>query len=278
MMNEFKVGDLKRLIAESSKNEFKPVLGPNVESDDKSNSDKAYKDAEKRAKDYDGGLGKEEKRELPEKEDFNRTTLDYNPRTEPDKAWKEKVEAQAKGYTSKAEENNGIEKAAQFDDEGKQFKQIKDANEKTQKERNALATSGLVSKELDKKGVTSEKPTMTESTTPKAKKLLFKHRRFMNESQMLQLIPEEMKKDGQVIYMEDAHSNEYIVECVQSKLTGTIETQIKSFKNKEQINEQMNRIQQLFDYSVKSTSGRNARKTQLNETSEFRNLMDMARK
>lgn len=277
IIKEFRVSDIKKLIAESSKNEFKPVLGPNVESDDKSNSDKAYKDAEKRAKDYDGGLGKEEKRELPKKEDFNRTTLDYNPRTEPDKNWKEKVEAQAKGYTSKMEEENGIEKAAQFDDEGKILNQFKNANKEIEKEKNDLATSGLVSSEMDKKGATHQKPTMTESTL-KPKKLLFKHRRFLNESQMLQLIPEEMKKNGQVIHMEDAHSNEYVVECVESKLTGTIETHVTSYKNKEKMNEQMNRIQQLFDYNSRTTSGRNVKPSKLNEDAEFMNLMNMTRK
>ena len=272
--NVFNVGVIRHLIAESSKSEFQPKLGPNVESDNKSNNDKAYKDAEKRAKDYDGGLAKEAKKELPKKEDFNRTTIDYNPRVEPDKAWKEKVEAQAKGYTSKMEEDNGIEKAAQFDDEGKIYKQFKDENDQIQKERNALGTSGLVSREMDKKGMPNLKPTMTESVTPKPKRLLFKHRRFMNESQMLQLIPEEYKKNGQTIYMQDAHNNEYIVECVQSQLTGTIETQVKSYVNKDKINEQMNRIQELFNYNTKTTGGRNVKNTQLNETQEFRNLMN----
>ena len=274
---EFRVGDLKRLIAESSKNEFKPVLGPNVESNNKSNNDKAYKDAEKRAKDYDGGLGKEKNRELPKKEDFNRTTLDYNPRTEPDKNWKEKVEAQAKGYTSKIEQDNDIEKAAQFDDEGKILNQFKDANKEIEKEKNALATSGLVSSEMDKKGETHKKPTMMESTL-KPKKLLFKHRRFLNESQMLQLIPEEMKKNGQIIHMEDAHNNEYVVECVESKLTGTIETHVTSYRNKEKMNEQMNRIQQLFDYNSRTINGRNVKPSKLNEDAEFMNLMNMTRK
>ena len=274
----FLVKDIKRLIAESSKNEFKPVLGASVESDNKSNNGKAYKDAEKKVKDFDGGLGKEETKKLPQKEDFNRTTIDYNPRTEPDKDWKEKVKAQAKGYTSKAEEENGIEKAAQFDDDGKIYNQFKDANDEIQKERNALATSGLVSREMDKKGASNLKPTMTESVALKPKRLLFKHRRFLNESQMLQLIPEEYKKNGQKIYMQDAHNNEYIVECVESKLTGTIETQVKSFVNKQQMNEQMNRIQELFDYDRRSTGGRNARGSQLNEDAEFRNLMNMARK
>ena len=59
----YNVSDLKRLIAESS-NEFKAVLGPNVEKENKSNNGKAYSDAKKRAKDYDGGLAKEEKKVL----------------------------------------------------------------------------------------------------------------------------------------------------------------------------------------------------------------------
>ena len=262
MNSVYKVGDIRALINESS-NEFKPVMGAGVESDNKDNNEKAYKDAEKRAKDFDGGLKKEDNKNLPDKSDYaNRTTLDYNPRVEPDKAWKERVEAQAKGYTSKLEQDNGIEKAAQFDENGKILKQFKDANKKVQDERNGLATSGLVSKELDDKGMIDKKPTMYESTTPKPKRLLFKHRRFMNESQMLNLIPEEYKKNGQVIYMEDAHNNEYIVECVESKSTGTIETQVKSFKNKEMMNEQMNRIQELFNYNTKTTSGRNTREAQ----------------
>ena len=50
----FLVKDLKRMISESA-SEFKPVLGANVVSDDKKNNNQAYKDAEKKAKDFDGG-------------------------------------------------------------------------------------------------------------------------------------------------------------------------------------------------------------------------------
>ena len=53
-----KVSDLKRIISESS-NEFKAVLGNDVEKENNSNNGKAYKDAKKRAKDFDGGLNKE---------------------------------------------------------------------------------------------------------------------------------------------------------------------------------------------------------------------------
>ena len=39
----YKVGELKQLIRESSKNEFSPRLGTNVERDNKANNEKSYK-------------------------------------------------------------------------------------------------------------------------------------------------------------------------------------------------------------------------------------------
>ena len=83
----YKVGALKKLIAESAQ-EFEAKLGPGVKSDNKRNNEKSYKDAEKAAKDFDGGLTPEKKGELPAKEDYNKTTLDYNPRTEVSKEQK----------------------------------------------------------------------------------------------------------------------------------------------------------------------------------------------
>lgn len=275
----YRVSDLNRLIAESSTNsEFKPVLGPNVEKDNKANNGKAYKDAEKRAKDFDGGLTeKPNKTKLYPKADSNRTTLDYNLRVEPTKEWKEKVEAQAKGYTSKMEQDNGIEKAAEFDNDGRIYKQFKDSNDEAQEARNALATSGLVSKELDKKGEIKKKPTMTESKTLKTKRLIFKNTIFLNESQMLQRIPEEYKRDGQTIHMQDKEGNDYVVECVKSQTTGVIETNVINFVNEEKLNEQRNRIHELFNYDAKSTSGRNVSANQLNEMDSFKKFMDTAR-
>lgn len=110
MEKTFKVSDLKRLISESS-SEFKPVLGPNVEKDNKSNNGKAYDDAKKMAKDFDGGLGKNVggQRAKYEKTDVNKTTLDYTPENAND-SYRKRVKAQAKGYTSEAEMNNNIER------------------------------------------------------------------------------------------------------------------------------------------------------------------------
>ena len=198
----YKVGDLKRIIKESTE-KFNPVIGPGVIKANAQNNEKSYKDAEKAAKDYDGGLKPEKKGTLPDKTDGNRTTLDYNPRTEPDKSFKDKVNAQAKGYTSKLEEDNGIEKAgAEFDKDGKIAKQFEKASDEVNKVKKDLADSGIQGHNLKEEN--EKKNTMYENKKPVAKMLEFKHTKFLNEAQMLSRIPEEYKNDGQKIYMKDS--------------------------------------------------------------------------
>lgn len=266
----FLVKDLKRMISESA-SEFKPVIGPHVTSDNKKNSEKAYKEAEKRAKDFDGGLKDPKNGKLAEKEDANRTTLDYNPRTEPDKNFKEKVKAQAKGYTSTMEEKNKIEKAAEFDEDGKIFKQLTKSSDDLNKQKEDLAHSGLVSKNLPKQ----EKNTMYE-TTLKPKRLVFKHTRFVNESYMLSRIPEEYKKDGQIIHMKDMNGNEYIVEC-QASSTGYIETNIKGYSNKELMNEQIRRISELMGYKAGNNLTESVKCGRADNDKNFENMFDIIR-
>ena len=269
----YNVGKLRKVIAESAQ-EFEPKLGAGVKSDNKRNNEKSYKDAEKAAKDFDGGLKPEKKGELPAKEDFNKTTLDYNPRTEVSKEQKDNWKAQAKGYSSKLEEDNGIEKGgAEFDNDGKIFNQIKDANDKVNKEKKALEKSGIQGHNLDIK----EKNTMTEAKKPVAKRLNFSHTKFLNEAQMLSRIPEEYKKDGQVIYMNDKAGNEYVVECTLSESTGFIETNVVSYKNDKLMNEQIERINQLFDYKTPATCAPTSMETRINESKGFEDLMNLSR-
>ena len=121
----FKVGELKRLIQESS-NEFKAKMGNNVEKENKSNNEKSYKESEKRAKNYDGGLKKEVGEEKPpyEKIDGNKTMLNYNINNA-SKDYVDRVRAQVDGYTSTQEKNNGIEKTGDFSDNDKIYQAIK---------------------------------------------------------------------------------------------------------------------------------------------------------
>lgn len=270
----YKVGELKRLIKEST-NEFSPVIGAGVIKANAQNNEKSYKDAEKAAKDYDGGLQPEKKGKLADKTDGNRTTLDYNPRTAPDKSFKDKVDAQAKGYTSKLEEDNGIEKSGEFDKEGKIKKNFTDAAEKANEAKQDLATSGIQGNNLKDK--IEKKETMFENTTPKAKRLLFKHTKFLNEEQMLARIPEEYKTDGQKIYMKDSVGNEYIVECTKCEKTGLIETNVVNFNNEQKMNEQRERIEQLFNYSHDTEFASRTPKQRIEESQSFQEMMDLAR-
>lgn len=271
----YRVGDLKRIIQESTQ-EFDAKLGPNVKSDNKKNNDKSYKDAQKAAHDYDGGLTDDNKKNLPHaKMDANRTTLDYNPRTEVTKEYKEKVKAQAQGYTSTLEKDNGIAKAAEFDNDGKIMKTFTDSSDDLNKAKKALQDSGIQGHNL--KDLNKDKNTLYENMKPVAKRLKFKHTKFLNESQMLSRIPDEYKRDGQRIYMQDAYDNEYIVECSKSEKTGFIETNVVSYKNDTVLNEQVNRIQELFDYKSSADFAPRSNSERINENKDFQDIMDLAR-
>ena len=274
-MISYKVGDLKKMVTEQIE-KFKPVVGQGVIKTNAQNNEKSYKDAEKAAKDYDGGLKPEKKGSLPDKMDGNRTTLDYNPRIEPDKSFKDKVNAQAKGFTSKLEEENGIEKAgAEFDKDGKIAKQFSNASDKINDAKKKLADSGIQGNNL--KNENKKKNTMYESKKPVAKRLEFKHTKFLNESQMLSRIPEEYKTDGQKIYMKDSIGNEYIVECCKSEKTGFIETNVVGFNNPKLLSEQKERIEQLFDYQSSKEFAPTTAKQRIEENNSFQDLMNLSR-
>jgi len=274
-MNErtVRVGDLRQIVAESS-SQFKPVMGDGVESNDKKNNDKSYKESEKRAKEESGEKSGAKAPEVKkvEKNDFNRTTLDYNPITEPSKEYKDRVKAQALGYTSKLEQENGIEKAADFEGNKKIYDAFSKQAETIADEKAKMAHSGLQARMRPESDF--KKPTLSENVNkPRAKRLTFKRTKLMNESQVLKLIPEQYKVDGQVIEMCDAHDNVYVVECVQSQKSGYVETNIVSHTNNREMNKQMKRIQELMGFETNT----NAKYNQINENKEFNNLLDTTR-
>ena len=118
---------------------------------------------------------------------------------------------------------------------------------------------------------------MLENKKPVAKRLTFKHTRFLNEGQMLSRIPEEYKRDGQVIYMNDVAGNEYIVECAKSEMSGLVELNVVAHNNEKLMNEQLNRIQELFDYKTPATYAPSSMETRVNESKGFKDIMDLSR-
>lgn len=269
------VGNLRRIIKESS-SEFKAKVGANVESDNKKNNDKSYEESKKRAKDFDGATLDEtpKKEKLDRSYDNNRTTLGYTLDNEPSKEYKERVKAQAKGYTSVADEKKGPkDHNAEMDDDARIYSSMKDNETAKQKKKEELAHSGLVSSKMEKK----EKNNMFESKTPKTKRLIFKKTEFLNENQMLSRIPEEYKIDGQKIYMKDKNDNEYIVEFTKSQKSGLLETYIIGFNNQKKLDEQMSRVQQLFNYNSVSAKGNKTQTLRESEDKNMTNLLNIAR-
>lgn len=263
------VGDVRRVIMESS-SEFKAKMGSNVEADNKKNNEKSYKDSEKKVKDFDGGLRNEEKTTVDRSDDANRTTLDYTPTIEPSKEYKDRVKAQSKGYVSVEDEKRGSkDKDGKFDDDEKIYKALKSNSDVRNAEKQELAHSGIAGSGTEKKDII----TMYENSAPKPKRLVFKKTIFMNEKQMLSRIPEEYKVDGQIIYMKDKNDNEYIIECVKNKMDNIVETNILNFNNKKVLDEQVNRMTQLFEYDTKKTF----RSKDNNIDNEFNNILNLSR-
>lgn len=274
MSRSIKVGELRSIIMESS-NEYKAVIGKGVETDNKKNNEKSYKESTKKAKDFDGGLKEPKKIEVDRSDDNNRTTLGYTPSSEPSKEYKERVKAQAKGYTSVAAEKRGSkDDDGEYDDDARIYKSIKDNETKKIEKKAEIAKSGLVGDKLDK----GKRNTMfKESTTPKTKRLIFKKTTFMNESQMLARIPEEYKVDGQKIYMKDKSDNEYIVEFTQSQRTGQLDTYVVGFNNDRIICENVNRIHQLFNYDTNVARGNKSQDLRTSGDKDFNDLLNTAR-
>jgi len=263
----YTINELRALINESA-SEFKPKLGAGVESANKKENSKAYSAAKDKAKDLDGG-GSEmtEDRNLPNKEDGNKTTLDYTmDGGDPGSDFTDKVKAQAEGYTSALEKKNGIEKAGEFSD--KTYKQFKKAGTEMAKNKVLAKKAGLTARELpdsafEKDGLYKE--------SKKIAVLNFKNTTFINESQMISRIPDDYKVDGKRFKVKDAGSNEFIVEWAEG------EANILSYENKKKVNESIEKFHKLSGYNSKAQFKTSTSASRLNESTEFGNILNKAR-
>jgi hypothetical protein len=262
----YTINELKSLISESAA-DFKAKIGNGVNSANKKENNATYSSAKKRVNDFDGG-GSEivEERNLPEKEDGNRTTLDYAIDGAPDEAFRDKVKAQAEGYTSTLEKNNGIEKVGEFSD--KTYQQFKDAGEKIAKNVEDMKKRGLMAR-----GASSDafKKDSLYKESKKIAVLNFKSTTFLNESQMIAKIPDDYKVDGNRFKVKDAGENEFIVEWADG------EANILSYENKKKLNESKNKFFHLMGYNSKDYVKNSTTTSRLAESTEFRNVLEKVR-
>lgn len=243
---------IKGLIKESQQ-EFKAKLGNGVESGNKTNNGKAYSDAKKRAKDFDGGLSDEvgEKKAEYKKEDFNKTLMDYTP----DNVTPEYKKRVKKEFVNGDKENEKI------------YKELKKSGEEQQKNEKELKKSGLQAREwpdevFDKDNMYESRDgfdmrkmlnSLNEKTTRKqfneshVKTVLFKKTEFLNEAHMISRIPDDFKKNGTSFKMKDKNGSEYLVEWDNNKAN------IIEHTNKKGMDESISRMKELFDYRPSDT-------------------------
>lgn len=263
------VGELRRALREG-KDDFKPVVFGREET--KKTNEKAYADIKKEAGAYDGGLTKNDyKAGMGIGNDDNKGMHDltYDNINKP---FKDKVKSQMKGYVSKQAEDLHKDDPfgnADFDKEGKIYKDLKKHADAVKKGKDTATEIGLTGRELDKKEVEALDDNVFESR--KIRKLTFKNTQFISEGHMLSRVPDEYKKDGNRFIMRDSASNEYLVEWNASspKVTKKI--------NMSLVNEQKDRMKELWGYRS-AYGNRTTSNFRIQENNEFSNMVDKARR
>lgn len=233
------VGRMRELIKESQ-GQFNPVIGDGIESENKKNNEKSYKDAKTKT----GAKEVKVKHDVPKKEDKNKTTLDYTFNSDPGKEYKERVHAQAKGYTSKAEEENDIEKNAEFGDDF--YKVAKEAGQELHQKEEDLKKSGLQARELP--DGTFKKEDMYEEKSVKT--VRFKRTEFLTEEHMMSKIPDEMKIEGRRFRMKDMNNQTYLLEWTKNQYSGKESAVILKHTNEKKVNESIERMKALYGFKL----------------------------
>lgn len=262
----YTINELRQLINESS-SDFKAKVADGINSSNKKENEKTYKDAKQKVKSFDGG-GDEMKpeRKTYDKVDGNKTTLDYAIDGELSDKQKNTIKAQAEGYTSTLEKNNGIEKTGEFSDAS--YKQFKKAGNEMSKNKVDAKKAGLTARELPKSAFEKEN---LYKESKKISVLNFKNTIFLNESHMISRIPDDYKTEGNRFKLKDAESNEFIVEWKEG------EANILSYENKKKLNESIEKFHKLIGYNSKDVFKNSTSKSRLNEGNEFNNILKKSR-
>lgn len=263
----FNVGELRRIIKESQKNEFKPVVFGDGES--KKINDKAYADFNKETSKYDGGLTKKSKKKNIQIVSDNRGMgdLEFDNINKP---YADRVKSQMKGYVSKEAEDKHKDDEfgnAEYDNEGNFYKASKEHAEKSKWGKDKAAEITPEGDKL-KDEIKKQSHTMYEN---KVKRLNFKKTQFLSEGHMLSKVPDEFKVEGNRFVMRDSAKNEYLVEWHAN------EPNVEKKTNMYLVNEQKERIKQLWGYKS-AEANTSSPSYRLQENNEFADMVNKARK
>ena len=258
MKRQYTVGEFKRIIQESA-NEFKPVK---FNDDNTKINDKSYKEMASATKDYDGGSKNKPKSKTTNYPQHTRGMETLRPQNMTPEMRK-RFDAQLDGYVDekhkKAHKNDPFGNA-EFGD-GSLGKALAKRSEEEASGHTKASQIGLTG---SKSGIKKDDNNMFESK--KMPKLTFKRTTFLSENHMLSKVPDNYKTEGKKFIMNDKANNEYLVEWHDKPIV----------MNKTQINEQQNRIKELFNYKSNVKTSSNA--SRLAENKSFENVLNKARK
>lgn len=255
----YTLSELKEALLKES-NDSKPVVGKNVIKDDAKNNAKAVKDIMKQTEDYND-VPKKRRNTNPELEnDLNKTTLDVEFTYEPSQDYKDRIESQAKGFSSVNDEKNSSAKdneSLDFDGNEKFFDSLAKRSNKKNDFKSTLKHAGLKTHNLPKE-TTKIKSPFNENKV--MKRLHFKNTIFLNEENAKKRIPEDYKIDNNKFYIKDSIGNEYLVECTKDSVVDYIHTDVKLVKaSPKAVNEEISRIKELTSYSSSKYLGESSR-------------------
>lgn len=279
MLKHNKVYSLSEFIAALNESqEFKPMKGKDVDSENKKNN-KEVSDLLKRTEKFDGGVKKEKKRENPrDTQDHNKTTLDVHFDDEPSDEYKARVKSLAHGFFSVDNEKNS---KVEDENKGVDF----EGNRQFYKDRAIVRKGDDENDELDKKAglknrVKAEKnpEAFKHKTLYKENKTMkrfhFKKTVFLNEDEMIKKIPDDVKIDGNKFLMKDAIGNEYLIECKRDTvIKDYIHTNVVRFRNENLIKEDFNRMKYLAGYKS-SDNVSTLNETSMSENKRVRQMLD----
>lgn len=247
-LEEYKtISELLQLNEEGTRQEFKPKFGIGAERNSNAN-EKAVKDILKSTEEYNEKARKEFDRRNPtvEFEDFNKTTLDANYDYEPDKSYKERVKKLATtGLENDKAEYYSTEGNEKFYDERKEMRKNRAKREENERIKGIVGRNNHDHKAKDYSDNTAFIGVNEGVVT---KRLKFKNTIFLSEAQVLSHVPDDYKTDSNRFYMQDKTGTDYIVECVKDQF-GCMHVSVNGKYNKGQINEELDKMRRLADYS-----------------------------
>lgn len=277
----YTLSELSSTLAESTKNEFNPKIGPEVKKE-KEYNEKAVSDIMRETSDYNN-VGQVKRTAPPEDtRDMNGKTTDYRFVTEPDDRWKERNKALVHGYASKDnEENSDADKSgADFEGNKKIYDKFSELSDKREEVRYAQKVAGLKTREEVKQS--DEIDDMHKSKTgytkmnESMKRLHFKNTKFLSEAHMLKKVPDDYKYDGNRFIMRDAEGTDYLVECSVDDEFNYVSFNVSRQTNKDELNEQLDRMRSLYNYDRSDFSAGTLKESR-RSSEDFAQMMEIAR-